>query len=131
MKNQINKVKEFNKAFNIKDVSPMLRYEMIYEELEEYYDSCYESSGCLVVEKMDKLDIDRVEQADAIGDMLYLLMGAVIDAGLEDKIEAIFDEIHRSNMSKLENGKPLYRDDKKVMKGKDYFPPNIKAILDK
>ena len=125
MKAQINQVKEFNKAFGIKDVSPGLRYDMIKEELEEYFDSCY-----AVCYPKVKLDIDKVEQADAIGDMLYLVFGAVIDAGLEDKIEAIFDEIHRSNMSKLENGKPIYREDGKVKKGKDYFPPNIKAILD-
>ena len=125
MKEQIKRVKEFNKAFGVKDVSPELRYDMILEELDEYFDSCHESFSYPLREK-----IDKVERADAIGDMLYLVFGAVIDAGLEDKIEAIFDEIHRSNMSKLENGKPIYRDDKKVMKGKDYFPPNIKEILE-
>ena len=113
MKNQLKQVQEFNKAFGIKDVSYHLRYNMIKEELNEYY---YAD--------------DTIEEADAIGDMLYLVFGAVIDAGLEDKIEAIFDEIYRSNMSKLEDGKPIYREDGKVQKGKDYFPPNIKAILD-
>ena len=125
MKEQIKQVKEFNKAFGIKDVSPELRYNMILEELDEYFDSCHESFSYPLREK-----IDKVEQADAIGDMLYLVFGAVIDAGLEDKIEAIFDEIHRSNMSKLENGEPLYRDDGKVQKSSTYFPPNIKDILD-
>ena len=114
MKKQLKQVQEFNKAFGIKDVSLDLRYNLIYEELSEYY-----------------LAGDTIEEADAIGDMLYLVFGAVIDAGLEDKIEAIFDEIHRSNMSKLEDGRPIYREDGKVMKGKDYFPPNIKEILDK
>ena len=122
MKKQIEQVKEFNKVFGVKDVSPALRYDMIYEELDEYYRSCYD-------ENYD-LDIDKVERADAIGDMLYLLFGAVIDAGLEDKIEAIFDEIHKSNLSKLEDGKVLRREDGKVLKGKNYFKPNIKAILD-
>ena len=127
MKEQIKRVKEFNKAFGIKEVSPGLRYRMIKEELIEYFmatNTLNDNDGSL------EIGIDPIEQADAIGDMLYLVFGAVIDAGLEDKIEAIFDEIHRSNMSKLEDGKPIYRDDKKVMKGKDYFPPNIKAILD-
>jgi len=127
MKEQIKRVKEFNKAFGVKDVSPALRYKLINEELLEYFDSSYVYS---MEDGFLDFDMDKVEQADAIGDMLYLLMGAVIDAGLEDKIEAIFDEIHRSNMSKLEDGKPIYRDDKKVMKGKDYFKPNIKAILE-
>jgi len=126
MKEQIRQVKEFNKAFGIKDVSPRLRYRMIKEELIEYFEASYTDStedGSLY------LDIDKVEQADAIGDMLYLVFGAVIDAGLEDKIEAIFDEIHRSNMSKLEDGKPIYRYDGKVKKSSSYSPPNIKDIL--
>ena len=113
MKKQIKQVQEFNKAFGIKEVSLDLRYNLILEELTEYY-----------------LAGDAIEEADAIGDMLFLVFGAVIDAGLEDKIEAIFDEIYRSNMSKLEDGKPIYREDGKVMKGKGYFKPNIKAILD-
>ena len=128
MKKQINQVKEFNKVFGVKDVSPTLRYEMIYEELDEYYDSAncgWDFENCC-----EAPDIDKVEQADAIGDMLYLVFGAVIDAGLEDKIEAIFDEIHKSNLSKLEDGKVLRRSDGKVLKGKNYFKPNIKAILD-
>ena len=97
MKKLIEQVKEFNKVFGIKDVSPMLRFDMIKEELYEYKESCcdYElrNWGWEPI-------IDKAEQADAIGDMLYLLGGAVIDAGLEDKIESILDEIHRSNMSK-------------------------------
>jgi len=127
MKEQIKRVKEFNKAFGIKDVSPRLRYKLINEELLEYFDSSYVFS---MEDGFLDFYIDKVEQADAIGDMLYLVFGAVIDAGLEDKIEAIFDEIHRSNMSKLEDGKPIYRYDGKVLKGKDYFPPNIKEILE-
>ena len=122
MKKQIEQVKEFNKVFGVKDVSPALRFDMIREELDEYWGSCYDYSY--------GLKIDKVEQADAIGDMLYLLFGAVIDAGLEDKIEAIFDEIHKSNLSKLEDGKVLRREDGKVLKGKNYFKPNIKSILD-
>ena len=128
MKKQIEQVKEFNKVFGIKDVEPILRYDMIKEELEEYRESCCEYElrnwGWEPI-------IDEVEQADAIGDMLYLLFGAVIDAGLEDKIEEILDEIHRSNMSKIEDGVVLRREDGKVQKGKYYFKPNINAILNK
>ena len=72
----------------------------------------------------------RQEVADALGDMLYILCGTIISHGLQDKMEYIFDEIQRSNMSKLDtNGKPIYRDDGKVMKGPHYFKPNIAAIL--
>ena len=122
MKKQIEQVKEFNKVFGIKDVSPALRFDMIKEELEEYFNASYD---------LIRLNIDKVEQADAIGDMLYLLFGAVIDAGLEDKIEEILDEIHRSNMSKIEDGVVLRRADGKVLKGKNYFKPNIEQILNK
>ncbi len=124
MKKQIEQVKEFNKVFGIKDVNAGLRYAMIKEELEEYFDASHD-------EDYTELDIDKVEQADAIGDMLYLLFGAVIDAGLEDKIEEILDEIHRSNMSKIEDGVVLRRADGKVQKGKNYFKPNIEQILNK
>jgi predicted HAD superfamily Cof-like phosphohydrolase len=62
--------------------------------------------------------------------MLYILCGTIIEHGLQDKIEAIFAEIQRSNMSKLDvNGKPIYREDGKVIKGPNYSKPNFEAIL--
>jgi len=130
MKKQIEQVKEFNKVFGIKDVEPSLRFDMIAEELDEYYNA----SGIPIFRHKGRTwrgKTDEVEQADAIGDMLYLLFGAVIDAGLENSIEDIIDEIHRSNMSKIEDGVVLRREDGKVLKGKNYFKPNINAILNK
>jgi predicted HAD superfamily Cof-like phosphohydrolase len=51
---------------------------------------------------------------------------------MQDKIEEVFNEIQRSNMSKLgEDGKPIFREDGKVLKGPNYFKPNIKAVLEK
>ena len=74
---------------------------------------------------------DLVEIADALGDQLYILCGTILKHGLQHKITAVFQEIQRSNMSKLdENGKPIYRADGKVMKSSLYFKPDIKAILD-
>ena len=71
-----------------------------------------------------------VEIADALGDMLYILCGTIISHGLQDKIEEIFQEIQNSNLSKLgKNGKPIYREDGKVLKGPNYFKPDIKRIL--
>jgi len=71
-----------------------------------------------------------VEVADALGDMLYILCGTMLSHGLQDKMGEVFLEIQRSNMSKLdENGKPIYREDGKVMKGPNYFKPDIKAVL--
>jgi predicted HAD superfamily Cof-like phosphohydrolase len=95
-----------------------LRFNLMKEENEEYLDAAKQG--------------DLVEVGDALGDMLYILCGTIISHGFQDKMEAIFDEIQRSNMSKLdENGKPIYREDGKVMKGPNYFKPNIKKILDR
>ena len=76
-------------------------------------------------------DNDLVEVADALGDMLYILCGTIIEHGLQYKIEEVFEEIQRSNMSKLgEDGEPIYREDGKVLKGPNYFKPNIQSILE-
>ena len=95
-----------------------LRYNLIKEENEEYLDAC--KNG------------DLVEIADALGDQLYILFGTVLKHGLQHKIEEVFDEIQRSNMSKLdEKGNPIYREDGKILKSNLYFRPNIKEILEK
>ena len=93
-----------------------LRFELMKEENEEYLEAVQNN--------------DLVEIADALGDMLYILCGTILEHGLQNKIEAVFDEIQQSNMSKLgEDGKPIYREDGKVMKGPNYFKPNFEAIL--
>jgi len=128
MKNKIAAVHEFHSAFGLGiEKSPtsdlgikknLLRYELMREENEEYLEAA--NNG------------DLVEVADALGDMLYILCGTIIEHGMQDKIEEVFNEIQRSNMSKLgANGKPIYREDGKVLKGPNYFKPNIKEILGK
>ncbi len=73
---------------------------------------------------------DLIEVADALGDQLYILCGTILKHGLQHKIEEIFFEIQNSNMSKLdENGKPIYREDGKILKSELYFKPNIEKIL--
>ena len=73
---------------------------------------------------------DLIEVADALGDMLYILCGTIIEHGMQHKIDEVFDEIQKSNMSKLgEDGEPIYREDGKVLKGPDYFMPDISKIL--
>ncbi|MDX1331536.1 MAG: nucleoside triphosphate pyrophosphohydrolase family protein [Robiginitalea sp.] len=127
MKQKIAAVAEFHRAFGlgIKDQPSaglpleknLLRYKLMREENEEYLDAA--SRG------------DLVEVADALGDMLYILCGTILEHGMQDKIEAVFAEIQRSNMSKLgPDGKPIYREDGKVLKGPDYFKPDIKGILE-
>ena len=93
-----------------------LRFNLMKEENEEYLQATR--------------DEDLIEIGDALGDMLYILCGTIIEHGFQDKIESIFDEIQRSNMSKLgADGKPIYRKDGKVMKGPNYFKPDLKKIL--
>jgi predicted HAD superfamily Cof-like phosphohydrolase len=64
--------------------------------------------------------------------MLYILCGTILEHGMQHKIEEVFEEIQRSNMSKLgQDGRPIYREDGKVMKGPNYFKPDIETILKK
>lgn len=127
MEKQIDAVKEFHTAYRLGySETPLavlannkeeLRFELMKEENEEYLEAA--KNG------------DLVEIADALGDMLYILCGTIIEHGLQDKIEAVFDEIQRSNMSKLdENGQPIYREDGKVLKGPNYFKPDFSSIFD-
>ena len=93
-----------------------LRFNLMKEENEEYLEAAQNN--------------DIVEVADALGDMLYILCGTILEHGLQHKIEEVFDEIQRSNMSKLgEDGKPIYREDGKVLKGPTYFKPSFEEIL--
>ncbi len=126
MKKYISAVTEFHHAFglDIKDAPTAelntaknkLRFDLMKEENEEYLEAA--NNG------------DLVEVADALGDMLYILCGTIIEHGMQDKIVAVFDEIQRSNMSKLgPDGKPIYREDGKVLKGPNYFKPDIASML--
>ena len=72
---------------------------------------------------------DIVEVADALTDILYVTYGAGHSFGVD--LDKCFNEVQNSNMSKLdENGKPIYNESGKVMKGPNYFPPNLKKIID-
>ncbi len=125
--NKIMHVHHFHETFQIGNADTptliderdyTLRYNLIKEENEEYLDAC--KNG------------DIVEIADALGDQLYILFGTVLKHGLQHKIEEVFDEIQRSNMSKLdEQGQPIFREDGKILKSNLYFRPNIKEILEK
>lgn len=73
---------------------------------------------------------DLVEVADAITDCLYILFGTAIEFGLQNKLVECFNEVQRSNMSKLDNeGNPIFRADGKIMKGENYSPPNLAKII--
>jgi len=128
MKDKLKKVNEFHEVFqigsrqipegNITEAEYLLRYNLMKEENEEYLEACKNA--------------DLTEIADALGDKLYILCGTILKHGLQHKIEEVFNEIHRSNMSKLdENNQPIFREDGKILKSNKYFKPDIKRILEK
>ncbi len=95
-----------------------LRHRLMAEENDEYLEAAK--------------DGDMVEIADALGDMLYILCGTIISHGMQDVIADVFRTIQESNMSKLgADGKPIYREDGKVMKGPGYFRPDIAGVLER
>lgn len=123
----ISAVETFHDAFKIpnnyqptaqlSEQDLQLRFKLMKEENEEYLEAAQNG--------------DLVEIADALGDQLYILCGTILKHGLQDKIVEVFDEIQRSNMSKLdENGEPIYREDGKVLKSDLYFKPDIAKVLD-
>lgn len=118
-------VAEFHAAFHLpnrvgsgREISveeEQLRLDLLEEEFKEYLDGIYHGN--------------RVEVADALGDMLYVIHGTALCYGID--LDAVVEEIHRSNMTKLgEDGRPIYRDDGKVLKGPNYEPPNIAPIVE-
>ena len=125
MEKQIQQVLEFYDAFgHPKADSPkhiethrlIMRHNILNEEVVELLNAGVKG--------------DLVEVGDAITDCLYILIGTAIEFGLADKLSAMFDEVHKSNMSKLgEDGKPIYREDGKVMKGPNYKKPNLIDIV--
>lgn len=122
----LGQVRDFHEAFGIRGSTvpsaviglraQQLRFDLMREENEEYLAAAARG--------------DLLEVADALGDMLYILCGTILMHGMADKIEAVFREIQRSNMSKLgADGKPIYREDGKVLKGPAFVPPDIAAAL--
>ena len=118
-----NKVKTFMKTFGQEvktkpsfstDKINQLRYDLIKEELEEL--------------KVAMENKDLLEVADALTDILYVTYGAGHAFGVD--LDKCFEEVQGSNMSKLaENGKPIYNDSGKVMKGPNYFKPNLSKFV--
>tara|TARA_B110000977_G_scaffold88243_1_gene117256 strand:- start:52 stop:435 length:384 start_codon:yes stop_codon:yes gene_type:complete len=91
-----------------------LRLDLIYEEVTELYEST------------NSKDMNGI--ADALTDILYVTYGMGAALGID--LDKCFEEVQRSNMSKLgEDGKPIYREDGKVMKGPSYFPPNLQRLV--
>lgn len=125
-KSTLEQVQEFHETYGlpVKDAPDLtdpqtneLRINLLAEELEELQEAIENN--------------DHVEVLDALIDLQYVLDGAFLSFGLADVKEAAFNEVHRSNMSKLgEDGKPIRREgDGKVMKGPNYFKPDMKQFI--
>lgn len=125
MDKQLKAVAEFHKAFGQEDgkwprllttTEFDLRHSLMKEENDEYLEACYDKS--------------LVEIADALGDQLYILCGTILRHGMQHIITDVFDEIQASNMSKLgEDGKPVLREDGKILKGPGYFRPDLSKFI--
>ncbi len=123
---QLRMLEEFHRVFgahlehtptaDISDETIALRVSLIQEELNEYRTAA---------EARDLVGI-----ADALSDLMYVVLGTYVAHGLQDVAEALFAEVHRSNMSKLdEHGQVIYREDGKVLKSPLWQPPNLAHIL--
>jgi predicted HAD superfamily Cof-like phosphohydrolase len=126
MEKEIAQVLEFHRAFGLgvarrptADLPPglaELRARLLQEELDEYRQAT--AAG----------DLEAV--ADALSDLLYVLLGTYLAHGLQEVAGELFSAVHRSNLSKLDAaGQPLHREDGKVLKSERFSPPDLAAIL--
>lgn len=126
MRKQIDQLLEFSNAFgsyykkypstDVPSEIVELRIKLMKEELEE------------LVEAVQNEPLENI--AKELSDILYVLLGIVMAYGLQDKFEEIFTAVHKSNMSKLgEDGKPIHREDGKIIKSKNYKKPDIRSII--
>ena len=134
-------VAEFHGAFNLPNrlgqgkpdamhERTELRKDLIGEEFDEFLEShqtVYVGSSRLGFYH-ELVGVDTVAYADALADLIYVCFGAGIEAGID--LNMVLRDVHRSNMSKLDaDGRPIYREDGKVLKGPHYSAPNIKEVL--
>lgn len=122
-------VREFHEKFEVETTSisdcRRLRTELLFEEWEELLQAC----GYIGIQEFGG-DIDRVAILDALCDLQYVLDGTFIAFGMDDVKHAAMAEVHRSNMSKLgEDGKPVRREDGKILKGPNFSEPDLKQFI--
>jgi|LauGreDrversion4_2_1035121.scaffolds.fasta_scaffold145927_7 predicted HAD superfamily Cof-like phosphohydrolase len=125
MEKQILQVKQFQDAFAVKMPNrPKLlskkrsefRHKLLQEEVDEI--------------KKGAEELDIVQVADGIIDSMYILIGTAHEYGIADRLVLLFDEVHRSNMSKMgSDGKAIFRPDGKVLKPESYSPPKLDKII--
>lgn len=137
-------VREFHETYNlpIVDDTPSvnrervhLRMRLIAEEFAELIGAVYGKEARSTVEsaykeavKKDSQTRDVIETADALADLTYVIYGMALEMGIS--LPKVLEQVQASNLSKLgADGKPIYREDGKVLKGPGFFPPNIAQAL--
>ena len=141
MLKQINMVREFHTTFGapVADVPGIcnpdrltLRARLILEEAKEFLEGAgldVNVNGEIVDNPL-RVNRDLVLMADALMDLLYVTYGTLIELGMGERSEAMFAHVHASNMSKVgEDGKPVLRTDGKILKGPNFFPPELGQFL--
>lgn len=110
-----------------------MRMRLIYEEVSELTGAVYGAKARRLLEETisslpDDGTRDTIETADALADLIYVIYGMALECGIS--LPAVLREVQASNLSKLDDeGKPIYREDGKVLKGDNFFPPNVKSAL--
>ena len=112
-----------------------MRMSLIAEEFAELVEAVYGASARGEIEAAyaravaaDDGTRDTVAAADALADLVYVIYGMALETGID--LAAVLAEVQRSNMSKLgADGKPIYREDGKVLKGPGYFAPDVAEVL--
>ena len=128
MRTELEMVREFHRVYRcflqaqptggIPEREWLVRARLMQEELDEYREAA--AAG------------DLVGIADALSDLLYVVLGTYLAHGLQDVAEDLFREVHSSNMSKLDSsGQPLYREDGKVLKSELFRAPDLRSILER
>ena len=155
MNKYLKSVKEFHDAFGVKTPSShelpknekdandsIFEYSNIMNSLScklHFSAKIYDKDICLlrlqlIQEELSELALALsqkriVNVLDALVDLQYVISGTVLAFGLQDKFDAAFEEVHLSNMSKLENGQPLIDAAGRIKKGKNYFKPNLEKLF--
>lgn len=145
--NSYDKVKEFHETFGhpvateptvVSDDRLVLRLTLILEEAIELADAMgfatddiKDSAEYMLHEigpRVYEEDVDLVAVADALGDLEYVVNGAALEMGIP--LPEVVAEVHRSNMTKLDSdGKPIYREDGKILKGEGFEEPRLAEVL--
>ena len=123
MKSNLEQAREFRNSFNVKNSKTLssrnMQKNLIVEEFKEFL----EAEGMLF-RNSASLHEDAMKE---LSDLVYVCYQYAENMGWD--LDEALRRVHQSNMSKLENGHPIYRDDGKVLKGKNYQPPNLEDLV--